>query len=249
VSSISPERWQAASQSGGVLARAWGWAEPYVLGTLVYGTLAGAAALAVAGVASVRRNFGLLVVAIGVFLIGGELLAIADIRIYNRPTPWPLSLLRVSGHDLFGWVYNNAPVMVIAYLGRFAWIALLAGEAMWSRPFLELRSAAAVDGASPWRAAASVVWPIGWPILAGAAVLVMLLAMTEVSATVLLSPQRPQMLVPLLMGWVHMLRYDDMLEGSLLMMAAVMVLGGVVVSLVWIGMRAARRIGTTQDRR
>ena len=53
------------------------------------------------------------------FLIGGPLLAIGLIRIYNRPG--------------FSWVYNGLPIIVMAYLARFGWIALLAGRATWSR--------------------------------------------------------------------------------------------------------------------
>ena len=38
-----------------------------------------------------------------------------------------------------------------------------------------------------------------WPILAAAGVLVMILSLTEVPATVLLSPQHPQPLIPMMM--------------------------------------------------
>jgi ABC-type Fe3+ transport system permease subunit/DNA-binding beta-propeller fold protein YncE len=218
-------------------------------GSLFIGFITGLVALAIAALACVRRSPALLVISLLSFLIGGELLAIADIRLYNRSTPWPLSGIRVSGHDLFGWVYNNFPVMVIAFVGRFGWLALFAGFVSWSRPFHDLRAMAATDGADPLTATAHVVWPIVWPILVASAVLVVILSMTEVSATVLLSPQRPQMLVPLLMTWVHLLRSDDMLEGSLLLMAVVLVLGIGFVMLIWLATKIAGTLRRTASAR
>ena len=218
-------------------AHSWNVLGPQVTGSLLIGLASAVAAWVVAGLACVSRARWLLGVALVSFLIGGELLGIANIRIYNRTAPWPLSSVRVSGNDVFGWIYNNAPVMVIAYIGRFGWLALLAADASWSRPMRDLRAMAAVDGAGLWRTAVHVIWPVTWPILAASALLVMLLAMTEVPATVLLSPQRPQMLMPMLMTWVHNLRYDDMLEGSLLLMGVVFLVGSLTLALVWLGIR------------
>jgi DNA-binding beta-propeller fold protein YncE len=48
------------------------------------------------------------------------------------------------------------------------------------------------------------------------------------------------MLVPMLMTWVHMLRYDAMIEASLLMAGLVVVLGTVAVLLGRLGMRVIR---------
>ena len=48
------------------------------------------------------------------------------------------------------------------------------------------------------------------------------LSLTEVPATVLLFPQNPQVLTPTLMTWVHMARFDPMIEASLLLMLAVL---------------------------
>lgn len=243
VHSISPQRWHGEGVT--FLLRSWSWAGPYVVGSMLYAGLAALVALTAALLMSIRPSRVLLGLALGVFLIGGELLAIADIRIYNRPAPWPLSLLEIAGRDPLAWIYNNVPVMVIAYVGRFGWLALLAGLASWSQPMRELRDMAAVDGAGRWRSTIDVVWPIAWPVLLAAGVLVMILSMTEISTSVLLSPQRPQMLIPTLMGWVHMQRSDDMLEGSLLLMSTVLLLGIAMVLLIWAGLRisgVARRM-------
>lgn len=203
----------------------WAVLGPHVSGSLFIGLLSGGVALGLALLACVRRTPVLLWGAVVTFLVGGELLGIANIRIYNRPA------------GLAAWIYNNAPIMVIAYLGRFGWLALLAGQTSWSSSMRELRAMADLDGAGAWRTARWVVWPIALPVLVASAVLVVILGMTEVPATVLLSPQRPQMLVPLLMGWIHMLRYDDMLEGSLLLMGMVLLLGLAFMGLMVAGVR------------
>jgi DNA-binding beta-propeller fold protein YncE len=149
----------------------------------------------------------------------------------------PFSSLGSSGNELFGLVYNSALVMVIAYLGRFAWLTLLAGHGGWSRGMNELRDLAAIDGAGPWRTSASAIWPLIWPMLAAAAVLVVILSITEVGATVLLAPQRPPMMVPMLMQWVHQLRNDEVLEGALLLVVVVVLLGASFVMLIHFGLK------------
>ncbi|MEO6437182.1 MAG: hypothetical protein ABIP55_15685, partial [Tepidisphaeraceae bacterium] len=164
------------------------------------------------------RNSALLIVALVTFLLGGQLIAIGMIRTYNRPG--------------LSWVYNAWPIVVMADLARFGWVALLAGRTTWSPRWRQLRDLAALDGAGPMRTAASVVWPLSWPILLAAGVLVMVLALTEVPATLLILPQRPPMLTPMLMTWVHMLRYDAMIEASLLLMSVVGVMGLVVAALI-----------------
>ena len=152
------------------------------------------------------------------FLIGGQLLAIALIRIYN--------------HTALSAVYNGPGVLVMAYVGRFGWIALAAAAATWGRPWRELRDLAAVDGAGLFQTARSIVWPLAWPVLGASAVLVAILSLAEVPATVLLQPARPPMMTPLLMTWVHMLHWDAMIKGSLLIVGVVVVLTGVVVGLM-----------------
>ncbi|HEX2971750.1 MAG TPA: hypothetical protein VHP11_05425, partial [Tepidisphaeraceae bacterium] len=209
---------------------------PQATGSLVIASITGMMALGIGLAGCLWSGRGLMLVGLITFLIGGELLAVADIRIYNRAATWPIEA-GLSGNALLGWIYNNWPIMVIAYLGRFAWLALLAGQMSWSKSFEEVRALSAMDGAGPWQTARHVIWPLVWPILLAGAVLVLLMSMTEVPATVLLSPQRPQMLVPMLMTWVHNLRYDDMLEASLLLMGLVFMMGSVFLILGWLGVK------------
>lgn len=163
------------------------------------------------------------------FLIGGQLLAIALIRLWNRPG--------------LAWAYNSFPVPVLAYLGRFGWLALAAARGTWGQRWDDLRATAAVDGAGPLRTALWVIWPLTWPTLLAGCLVVGALSMTEVAATVLLQPQNPRVLTPMLATWVHMARYDPMIEASLLMMSVVVIPWALVVLLTTL---ARRRLGTSQ---
>jgi DNA-binding beta-propeller fold protein YncE/ABC-type spermidine/putrescine transport system permease subunit II len=163
------------------------------------------------------------------FLAGGQLLAIGLLRLYNRPA--------------LSWISDGPGIVVMAYFARFGWLALLAAAVTKrSRPWRAVRDLAAVDGASESQTAVHVVWPLAWPVLGAAAVLVMVLGLTEAPATVLISPFRPRPLIPMLMTWVHMLRYDEMLEGSLLLMALVLVLALIITVLTRLGLKLTRHV-------
>jgi hypothetical protein len=155
------------------------------------------------------------------FLIGGQLLAIALIRLYNRP-------VLAMDH----WIYGGPPIMVMAYLGRFGWLALLGAAATWSGPWRMLRAQAAVDGAGPLAAARHIIWPLAWPLIVGSALLVLVLSLTEVPATVLATPHNPPQIIPMLMTWVHTLESDPMIESSLLMVLVVLVLSALGLALL-----------------
>ena len=135
------------------------------------------------------------------------------------------------------------PVPVFAYVGRFGWLALAASRGVWSKPWRELRDMASVDGASSWRTSTGVVWPLSWPTLVAGGLLVGALSMTEVPATVLIFPQNPQVLTPMLMTWVHMARFDPRIEASLLMMAIVLLPALGAVTLTALGVRLFRLSG------
>lgn len=176
-------------------------------GSLIIGAIAAGFALVVALSAAAKWTRGGLVIAAMSFLMGGQFLAIGMIRICNR-------------HGLL-WAYDAWPVTVATYIGRFGWIALLGAKASWGKPWREIRDMAAVDGAGVAQSAGWVIWPLAMPVLLAGALMVGALSLTEVPATVLLSPQNPQVLTPMLMTMVHMSRYDPMVEASLLMMGLV----------------------------
>ncbi|MBC8108826.1 MAG: 6-bladed beta-propeller, partial [Anaerolineae bacterium] len=156
----------------------------------------------------------------------GQLVAIALIRLYNHPQTV--------------WLYQSALPVMMAYVARFGWIVLLAAGATFTAPWRSLRDLAAVDGASSFAAARYVVWPLAWPLLGASALFVTALSLSEVPATVLLAPQQPPMLVPLLMTWVHMLRYDPMIEASLLSAGIIVAIGVVAVGLWILGRRKSQ---------
>lgn len=202
---------------------------PQVGGAMIVASMAAAIAVLAAMFSAARWVRGMLSVAGAAFLVGGQLLAIALIRVYNRP-------------GLF-WAYNGAVVPVVAYVGRFGWLAVAAGRGTWSRPWVELRDMASVDGAGRLRSASGVIWPLAWPTLLAGGLIVGALSLTEVPATVLLMPQNPQVLTPTLMTWVHMVRYDSMIEASLLMMGSVLLPAVAAVLLATAGLRVLRTAG------
>jgi ABC-type Fe3+ transport system permease subunit/sugar lactone lactonase YvrE len=217
------------------LGRIWRTFSPPVLGTLSVAGMAGIIGIMLAAGGLVRRFRWPLVLGLVTFLIGGQLLAIALIRLYNHPR---LDLA-------YSWIYNGPGIVVMAYVARFGWLAMWASRSTWGRRWRGVRDMAAVDGAGAVAAARYVIWPMAWPLVAACGVLLMLLSMTEVPATVLLNPLRPQVFVPQLMTWVHMLRSDDMLEGSLLLAGMVVVLAGVVVALAFLA-RGRRAVATAK---
>lgn len=201
---------------------------PPVLGSLQVGGMTAALALLLAIAATAGRSRGALLASIATFLIGGQLLAIGFIHLYNRQ--W------LSG------VYDSAALPIFAYLARFGWIAIAAGRFTTSPRWRELRQMAAIDGATAGQTAVRIVLPLAWPVLIASAVCVMTLSITEVPATVLLSPQKPQMLTPEMMTWVHTLRFDPMIEASLVLVTVVLLLSLLIVTLVWLGTRPLRRL-------
>lgn len=170
--------------------------------------------------------------AVACFLAGGQMLAIAMIWIFNR--------------DALAWAYDSPVATVLAYVARFGWIALLPAAATWARAWRPLRELAMTDGASPAQTAGRVILPVAWPMLAAGVLLVGVLSLTEVPATMLIGPLRPQPLVPLLMTWIHLQQYDPMIEGTLLLSLAAAAAAGGVVLLAWLAARGRRWIGTSR---
>jgi len=203
------------------LLTAWNEFSPEVLGSLSVACLTGVIAFVTACAAACRRSAALLAVSLVSFLVGGQLIAIAMIRLLNRDFPFlPFDL------------YDSMIVPVLTYLSRFVWIALLAGGALWAGSWRSLRDMAHLDGAGPGRTFLSVILPLSWPMLVGASLLIVAMSVTEVAATVLIAPLNPPMLVPMLITWVHIQNYDPMIAASLLMICLTTV-PGIVGVLLW----------------
>jgi ABC-type Fe3+ transport system permease subunit len=205
----------------------WEEFSPKVLGSILVGAVAATSGVVLTLSASARWTRGLLVLSCLSFLIGGQILAISLIRISNRP------------HLI--WAYDTLALPVAAYVGRFGWLALASARVTWSKPWRELREMASLDGASPFRVALNIIWPLAWPALVAGCIFMGALSLTEVPATVLISPQNPQVLTPMLMTWVHSARFDPMIEASLLMVFIVLVPVAIAMPLVWLARYRFRR--------
>lgn len=204
-------------------AAVWGAFGPEMVGSTTLAAVAGALTFVVALSASlVRVRFGLLLASL-LFLAGGQMVAVALIRLYNRP--W------------LDWIYNQWPIVILADLALFGWVALAGGRLTWSQSWRQLREISAVDGASRWQVGRYVVWPLAWPVCGAAAVLVAVLSLGEVPAAVLLQVQRPPTIIPWLVTWVHMQRSDEMIQGSLLLLGLVMALSAVALGLAYLATR------------
>jgi len=197
-------------------SRVWNEFKPQIVGSIALAASASVVCLLLLQQLT-RRSRIVAMAALVCFLAGGQILAVALIRLYN--------------HDRTAWIYDSAAVCVIAYVARFGWIVLIAALATWTSPWRSLRDLAATDGASASQTAWRVVFPLAWPALAAATVLVAVLTLSEVPATMLLQPLRPQPIVPMLMTWIHLQRYDSMIEGTLLLSGVVMV-GAVLIVLL-----------------
>jgi len=203
---------------------------PALTGTFLVGIIASCIGLVMAVGGIVCQLRGTLLLSCATFLIGGQLLAIAMLRLGSMPG--------------LTWTGDSVCLIVLTYIGRFGWIALLGARCTWSRPWRELRDLAAVDGAQPWQTARYVILPLSWPIVLAVALMIGALSLTEVPATVLISPQNPQVLTPLLMAWVHIARFDPMIEASLLMMTMVIVPATLAMLLIRYGRRRLARSRT-----
>ncbi|HRK30531.1 MAG TPA: hypothetical protein PLD59_05585 [Tepidisphaeraceae bacterium] len=213
-----------AHKSGFSPQKVWATFSPQVIGSIFLATMTMTVSIAMALFQLARPRRGMIALAAVCFLLGGQMLAIGLIRLFNR--------------NITAFIYDSFAIAVLAYAARFGWLALAAGGMTWQRGWVSLRELAAIDGASPGQTLRSVVLPLAWPVLLAAGLLVAVLSLTEVAATVLLSPQNPQPLVPMLLQWVHLQRYDAMIEGTLLLSCVVSCLAVLAVVLGAFGRRA-----------
>jgi ABC-type Fe3+ transport system permease subunit len=202
---------------------AWRAFGPHVLTSVWHTAMAaGIAALLLAAGLLVRGGWVVLA-SIGAFLVGGQWIALVWIRMLSSVDGW-----------FFEWMYDTPGAWVMGMLSRFGWIVMAVSMLSWREGGMRLREMARADGASRDE---TMYWVTG-PMTAGAAAAGLLifaaLAMTEVPATVLLQPSGS--LVPLMMGWVHIQRYDPLIEVGI-------VLGGLVLLLGLMSGWLLRRVG------
>jgi len=205
------------------------WTEfgPQVQGAMIVAAIAATVATIAAISAAGKWTPGLIALAGATFLVGGQLLAIALIRIYNRP--W------------LDWAYNAFPVPVIAYVGRFGWLSLAAGRGTWTRPWKELRDMSSIDGASTFRTALSIIWPLAWPTLLAGASSSAHSPSPKSRHRVIIPPESPGP-DPHAHDLGPHARFDPMIQASLLMMIAVLVPALLALALFWIASHGKRKM-------
>ncbi|MFT3786817.1 MAG: hypothetical protein QM770_11730 [Tepidisphaeraceae bacterium] len=200
------------------------------------GLSAGVVSIVISALSVFAKPRAALVIAAAAFLVGGQIVALVLVRVYNREWMWA--------------VYDSFVLNVLGCLARFAWIAVLAGLAVRSRGWRWLREMAGVDGASSVQTNVRVILPLSAGAIVGCALLVTLLSMTEVPASVLL--KSGDTLVPLLMAWVHTANFDPMIGASLLLLIVSLLLGAIATALLvlarWNGVvDGAREIRITEN--
>ena len=203
----------------------WEEHQPQISGTFTIAAEAGIVAVLAALSAGGTWIKGSLALTAASFLVGGQILAIALIRIFNRPgLAWAYDISvvpgsRISG-DLAGWRLRRG-----AERGRRRGVSC----AMWRM----LTARGALHGGMG-DLAAGLAGAAGRRIAGGAP------SMAEVPATVLLMPQNPQVITTTLMTWVHSQSFPSMIRTSLFMMLAVLVPALAAISLTALGIRGAR---------
>ncbi len=195
--SLAKAAWMVA-QSPWRFRREFGW-------SLLLGVLAATTAVAVAaGLAwwgrsrPLRRGLVLLAVALALVL-PGPLLALATMRILNRP-----------GLPLLNWLYDQsvlAPWLVLS-VRAIGPATLVVWHALSTVP-RGLVDAAAVDGAGPWQRFFRVVLPIRWPALLLAWLVALAMATADLAATILVVPPGVTPLSIRVFGLLHYGVYDQ----------------------------------------
>jgi DNA-binding beta-propeller fold protein YncE len=114
---------------------------------------------------------------------------------------------------------------------RFAGVALVVLRLTGDGADEHLREMAGADGAGPLRAWLHVILPRAWPLVLGAAILVMMFSLTEIPATmVLLAPGVPNFTQRLL-NQMHYARDQHVIASCLALVAAYLAMAVVVVAL------------------
>jgi ABC-type Fe3+ transport system permease subunit len=166
---------------------------------------------------------GVLGVCLLSFLVGGQFIAIALLRLFSDDPVWlgDLSPLRL--------ILDTDVAVVMAHVARFGWIALLAGVSTHAGAYRLLRQQAAIDGATGWQSFVYIIFPRAGRMLVGAAICCGTLSLTETAAATLLTPNS---IIPMMMTWVHRQQYGPMIELSLVVVILVVIASIVIQGLV-----------------
>jgi iron(III) transport system permease protein len=116
------------------------------------------------------------------YALPGIVLAIACILLFLRPLP------------LIGSLYNTPWIILVAYLMRFATLALRPVDAALGQIPPQLTEAAAAAGAGPLRRLSTIILPLAAPAATAGAMLVFMSAFNELTVSALLWSSRNETL-------------------------------------------------------
>jgi DNA-binding beta-propeller fold protein YncE/ABC-type glycerol-3-phosphate transport system permease component len=173
-----------------------------------------------------------LLLAVAAFALGGQVVAVAVLRMSSLPDVTGLAWLQ---QIVFDWKVGS-PATFAAWPAAavLAFLPLAVGRATWFGPLRDLRRQADVDGANLLQSARDVILPLAWPGLVTALATVFVLAMAETHAAVLTFPGS---LVNTLIATVHTLADAATAEAALLAMFMAAVLAAGVLALYFVGRR------------
>ena len=141
----------------------------------------------------------------------------------------------VTGLELYA-VRDSLVIVSLGLALRYAGLAMIVLHFARRGLARDMTDLADVDGASRWQTFWHVSLPHQWPTLAGAAIVVMMMGITEIPATMLLLPAGVPNFAQHLLDQMHAVRQQDViasctvLVGSYLAVAAAAVAGAMVLS-------------------
>ncbi len=203
---------------------------PELLAGLALGGIVAAATALVAMPALVVRPGAALLVAVAVFVCGGQVLALSLIRlIAAKPdVAWLVALQDVA----YDTIYDRPVFHAWPAAAMFAFLPLAAAAWTWRGGLATLREVAAVDGAGRLATARQVIWPNVWAMMLASLVAVAALAMAEPNAAALTYPGS---LVNTMLANVHTLAYGPMARAALLSAGVAAGLAIVIVAMLRLG--------------
>ncbi len=129
------------------------------------------------------------------------------------------ALVAAYNNSVFGWLYDHWPIVLLSYVGRYAWVMMLAWAvtSWWHRS--ELSMQAQVDGADAATAFQHIALPMFAPLLLAAASVVTVLSLSDVAACALVRVPDYNPLAHVIIEKFHRFE-DDMLISLSLMLVA-----------------------------
>ncbi len=136
-----------------------------------------------------------------------------------------VGLLRLLGAvGLSSSVGQHWCVVSLGQAARFAGVALVLLKLTWDWRIARLGEMAMLDGAGVWRTFWRVRFPLAWPAFVGAVLVVMMLGMTELSASMVLLPAGVASFAQRLLNQMHYARDQHVIASCLVLLGTYAIL-------------------------